>query len=160
MSRRYIFDFECRKLIARIKDDILASDWTPKYIIGLTRGGLYPALHLSHHFDITMYSLNVSLSKPNYRIESNSWMIEDAHIGVPILIVDDINDSGKTIKWIEKDWSISKVKHNNVRFATIIDNVTSMSSVDYCGEQIDKSQNDQWIVFPWEHKLGEQYASV
>ncbi len=76
-----------------------------------------------------------------------------------ILIVDDINDTGATLAWIKKDWQSSclpdsyawnNVWHNNVRFASIVNNMSSKESVDYSVFEINKAEDDCWIVFPWE----------
>ena len=57
----------------------MASDgWRPDYVVGLTRGGLVPALMISQYLDITMHSLNVSLRDSEMGPESNLWMAEDA----------------------------------------------------------------------------------
>jgi hypothetical protein len=39
-----------------------------------------------------------------------------------------------------------------VRFAAMIDNLSSkFNDIDYCGEEINKAENDVWVVFPWEN---------
>jgi uncharacterized protein len=76
-----------------------------------------------------------------------------------ILIVDDINDTGATLAWIKKDWQSGclpnsyawgNIWHNNVRFATIVNNMSSKETVDYSSFEINKAEQDCWIVFPWE----------
>lgn len=76
-----------------------------------------------------------------------------------ILIVDDINDTGATIAWIKKDWpsgclpnsyAWKNIFHNNVRFAVIHNNLASDQDIDYAAEEINKAEEDCWIVFPWE----------
>jgi hypoxanthine phosphoribosyltransferase len=52
----------------------------PDYIVGLTRGGLVPAVMLSHYLDVPMHSLGVSLRDGDGTgPESNCWMAEDAY---------------------------------------------------------------------------------
>lgn len=149
--------------------------WRPDYIVGLTRGGLVPAVILSNMLDIPMHTLKVSL-RDSDDTESNLWMSEDAFgyggsfEGKPvfdefkqknILIVDDLNDTGATFNWIIKDWQRSciptsphwdNVWGNNVKFAVGIDNLSSnfKRKVDYFVEEINKADEDVWIVFPWE----------
>ena len=76
-----------------------------------------------------------------------------------ILVVDDINDSGATIAWIKKDWQTSCLPNdpdwehvwgNNVRFATLTNNLASTESVDYSVWEVNKSEEDCWLVYPWE----------
>jgi hypoxanthine phosphoribosyltransferase len=79
-----------------------------------------------------------------------------------ILILDDINDTGATLDWIIQDWqginlpndpAWADVWGNNVRFAVLFDNLSSNFSrkVDYSAVEINKAEEDVWIVYPWEH---------
>lgn len=139
-------------------------NWKPDYIVGISRGGLVPANLLSQYLNIKMHVLHVSLRDHPSMNESNTWMSSDA-LGsdneppANILIIDDINDSGATISWIKDDWQQSccpkdpkwnNVWGNNVRIATIFNNVSSYEKVDYFVEEINKLEKDVWVVFPWE----------
>ena len=87
-------------------------NWMPDYVVGLTRGGLVPALKISHYLGVPMETLKVSLRDNGVAgeaCESNCWMAEDAYDGKHILIVDDINDTGATLNWIKKDWSLKSI---------------------------------------------------
>ena len=71
--------------------------------------------------------------------------------GSKILIVDDINDTGATFKWIRDDWNIDlDSEKSNVKFAALIDNIPSEFVVEYNGVEINKEENPEWIVFPYE----------
>ena len=149
-----------KSLISKICRDMSISNWRPDYIVGLTRGGLIPAVMISHYFDIPMYALHVT-SKPENN-ESNLWMSEDA-FGWPadgrknILIVDDINDSGATLNWIKQDWQSSCLPNderwndvwgNNVRFAGI--KVGTVNDIEIVGENTVRKIFDKslWSVVP------------
>ncbi len=177
-NKRYVSYDDYRSNVANLCRDITLSQWVPDYIVGITRGGLLPATMISHYFDIPCHTLEVSLSNPN-SLESNLWMAEEAFGYVDkenrgdtvvwsdiekrkkILIVDDINDTGRTIEWIRNDWQTSclpsaediwkGVWNANVRFAVLFDNLSSKCSLqmDYVGEELDKPDSD-WIVFPYE----------
>lgn len=135
-----------------------AENWKPDYIVGITRGGLVPANLISQFLDIQLETLKVSL-RDHKESETNCWMSEDAYAGKKILIVDDINDTGATIAWIKQDWQSTclpddptwdNIWGNNVRIATITDNLSSKETVDYSHWEINKAENDVWIVYPWE----------
>jgi xanthine phosphoribosyltransferase len=152
---------EFTRLVNRIARDLGIGKWKPDYIVGLTRGGLLPAVMLSHYLEVPMHSLNVSLRDSTLGPESNLWMSEDAFDGKKILIVDDINDTGATFNWIMKDWPDgchpssevwNTVWNHNVRFAVVVDNLASKCNVkmDYVGKEINKAEKDVWVDFPYE----------
>lgn len=173
---------EYRGLVAEVARQISVDNWRPDYIVGITRGGLTAATMLSHYFDVPMETLKVSLRGTDPDCESNLWMASDAFGYVDeatrvtmrenavqqdnvfkknILIVDNINDSGKTLNWIRQDWQSSclptdptwsDVWGNNVRVAVLVDNTASDTETDiqYCGMEINKVDQNQWIVFPEE----------
>jgi xanthine phosphoribosyltransferase len=144
---------------------IHADAWRPDYVVGLTRGGLVPANLISQYLGCRMETLKVSL-RDDTECESNLWMAEDAfghEMEQPknILIVDDINDTGATLNYIREDWPSgcfpdnprwTEVWGSNVRVAVLVDNESSKSEipVSYSAVDINKAEQDSWIVFPWE----------
>lgn len=177
---KHIIDYNTFKQhISKICHDITISNWRPDYVVGITRGGLFPAVMISHYFGVPCETLKVSL-RDGGECESNCWMAEDAIGYIPaeerkanggwsnlakfkknILIVDDINDSGATLNWIMNDWPSSclpksedwsEVWNQNVRFAVVVDNLASecIATMDYSAIEINKKENDVWIEFPYE----------
>ena len=144
---------------------IHADAWRPDYVVGLTRGGLVPANLISQYLGCRMETLKVSL-RDDTECESNLWMAEDAfghEMEQPknILIVDDINDTGATLNYIREDWPSgcfpdnprwTEVWGSNVRVAVLVDNESSKNEipVSYSAVDINKAEQDSWIVFPWE----------
>ena len=160
MNKLIIDDTKFKGLVATICREIAADNWKPDYIVGLTRGGLLPAVMISHYLNIPMQSLDISL-RDGGECVSNLGMGEDAFEGKNILVVDDINDQGSTLNWIMNDWPSGcfpddarwqTVWGNNVRFAVVVDNLSSNCSVDmnYWGMEVNKAENDVWIEFPYE----------
>jgi uncharacterized protein len=158
----YYTDKQIDGMIHDIVRQMINDNWKPDYIVGINRGGLLPALKLSHYLGVPMETLTVSL-RDGGQTESNCWMAEDAYgyMDSPkrILIVDDINDTGATLEWIKKDWATSCAVNNerweyvwneSTRFAVLVDNDSSPFEVNYAAETINKAEDDVWIVFPWE----------
>jgi len=145
-----------------IARQVISSQWRPDYIVGITRGGAIPAVMLSQFFGVPMRPLQVSLRDGGDCV-SDLGMAEDAfgHEEDPknILIVDDINDQGSTIAWIKQDWPSgcfpdhnqwTKTWGHNVRFATLTNNIASKETVDYSVWEVNKAEEDCWLVYPWE----------
>jgi hypoxanthine phosphoribosyltransferase len=160
MNKLMLDSDKVKNLTSKICRDIVGSHWRPDYIVGITRGGLSPAVMISHWFDLPCETLKVSL-RDEGNSESNLWMASDAFEGKNILIVDDINDTGATVNWIMQDWPSGcfpddekwrTVWNNNIRFAVLVDNLASRCDVkmDFSGMEINKAENDVWIDFPWE----------
>jgi hypoxanthine phosphoribosyltransferase len=145
---------------ARIRE----SGWAPHYIIGIGRGGLTPAVYLSHATAIPMLSIDHSSHQPDFSAELLTKLAVKSGSD-RLLFVDDINDSGTTIAHIRRALRDAGGDPDNVRFATLIDNVVSAERVEYCFRKIDRSKNKDWFVFPWEQlspvdKLIEDSAIV
>ncbi len=160
MKKRIIDHEEFKNLVTNICRQISKDNWRPDYIVGISRGGLLPAVMISHYFDIPMKPLQVSLRDGGDCV-SDLGMAEDAFDGKNILIVDDINDQGTTLDWIMKDWPSGCLPYDerweyvwgtNVRFAVVIDNLSSQCSIgmNYWGTEINKAEEDEWIEFPYE----------
>ena len=92
-----------------------------KSVAGVPRGGLIPAVMLSH-------KLGIDYTPFNHLQEYND----------EVLIVDDISDSGETL---------TQIGVKGYRTATLCFRYSTQYTPDYYGEEID---NDRWIVFPWE----------
>lgn len=160
MKKHIIDDTEFKSLVAEICRQISKDNWRPDYIVGISRGGLLPAVMISHYFNIPMKPLQVSL-RDNIETVSDLGMAEDAFDGKNILIVDDINDQGTTLNWIMKDWPEGCFPYDerwehvwggNVRFAVVVDNLSSQCSIgmNYWGMEVNKAEEDVWIEFPYE----------
>lgn len=161
MKKVYFKDRIVRGWVHNIIQQMYSDNWRPDYVVGITRGGLVPANMISQYLDVPMETLKVSLRDDDSGPESNLWMAEDAFNGKNILIVDDINDSGATLNWITQDWpsgiysaqeAWKNIWNHNVRFAVTVNNTASeFKQVDYQGHEVNKMDDPQWIVFPWEH---------
>lgn len=115
--------------IDEIAKQIIRSELNFNYIYGIPRGGLPLAVMLSHVLD-----------KP---------LIMNLDARHKILLVDDICDSGDTIK------TFSKLSKNIVKVVCLI-NLTKRKDIISCHfdceEDEDFISGKRWIVFPWESR--------
>ena len=179
IKKHYYSWTDVERMCVSIVNQMYKDNWRPDYIVGITRGGNIPATIISNMTGIRCEALKVSLrdgEKGGYN-DSAAWMASDAfgYVANPgpsagphhkqILIVDDINDTGATFNWIMEDWKAGclpddpkwdNVFGNNVRFATLTDNLASdfNSNVSYTCHEVNKAEEDVWLVYPWEN-VGE-----
>jgi hypothetical protein len=71
-----------------------------------------------------------------------------------------MNDTGATFNWIKKDWESrhndpdkwARIWGGNVKFATLTENLASkFGSVSYFCDEVNKAEEDVWLVYPWEN---------
>jgi len=147
-DKNYFTTGQMRNALLQIEDQMVHSNWMPNMIIGINRGGLIPSVYLSHRLRIPHETISVKLrdqtktSKPDLSALEKAFAFQNK-----ILIVDDINDSGDTLKYIEDNFGRPNGK---IKFAVLINNKPSKASVDYFGYEINKEEVPAWIVFPWE----------
>ena len=130
--------FKIDELVKEIDNKV--SSYKPTHIVGIARGGLVPAVMLSHQLNLPMETLGVSFRDNKATHHTKFKPIKDARY----LIVDDINDSGTTFKVVT---DIFKNRRLNHRTAALINKEKSDFNVDFYGEMF---YHDNWINFPWE----------
>ena len=101
-----------------------------KYVTGPARGGLIPAVLLSHKLGIDYISLT-------------SAMLFPEKVKAEILLIDDICDSGQTFIGLQDQGFTT---------ASLLWRTNSKYIPEYYAESID---SNSWIVFPWENKDAE-----
>ena len=114
--------------------------WRPEAIVAVVRGGLVPAAHLSYRFDLPMFFIN------DYALLSDLGECRN------ILVVDEINDSGKALHRVKGEiFSQAGHAHREVRYAVLYTRYTTTFAADY---YLDFApyyvEDDAYQFFPWE----------
>jgi hypoxanthine phosphoribosyltransferase len=126
-NKTFISWSEIDKLLDDIERQIKDSGEKFEMIAGVTRGGLVPAVMLSHRLELPMMAITT----------------EDAILPISLakktLIVDEIYDTGKTIKGLKQVNPLTQ-------FAVLYHNV-GLDQLEFYGK---KMRLDNWLVFPWE----------
>jgi hypoxanthine phosphoribosyltransferase len=135
--------------------------YKPSKIVGLTRGGLIPAVILSHLFKVPMHAINWSASSgkgaKDYNSKLNPAELPKLSGKSKILIVDDICDSGETIKGLTK--ALNNINQGaSIKSAVLyfkdLSNGIHHNDPEHCyipdfySSRIVES--DGWVNFPWE----------
>lgn len=135
---------------------IRADDWRPTCLIGVGRGGLVPAVYLSHASGLPTLSCDLSSQVKDFADDVLVRLAARTHAGERLLFVDDINDSGRTIGLLRARLSEAGAADGAIRFATLLDNVASAQRVDYRARTLDRTVTKDWFIFPWEALASEE----
>ena len=140
MDKFYVQNYHIKTYLQTILRAMHKDKFVPDVVVGLSRGGLQPAVMLSNYFDVPM--IPVSLALRDHQVERLDFEIDP---GKKYLVIDDINDTGATLErlsqyMVEAQW----------RSAVLINNLPSPFEPDYQGTEINKDEEDVWVVYPWE----------
>ena len=137
-------------MVLALAGQIGADGWTPSFIIGIGRGGLAPAVYLSHATGLPMLSVDHSSEVPDFADAPLVRLAARTREGERLLFLDDINDTGGTLAKLRRALIEAGGVAANIRFVTLIDNSGSAERVDYRARTIDRAETKDWFVFPWE----------
>jgi xanthine phosphoribosyltransferase len=136
--------------VRRVTRAVAQGGWAPDFVIGIGRGGLVPAVYVSHELNRPMLSIDHSSKVPGFADELLRTVAEKSAAGEKLLFIDDINDSGGTIDYIRHILAGDGCDIGNLRFAVVLNNLRSRVVVDFWAEMIDRDIDKRWFVFPWE----------
>ena len=116
-------------------------------VVGITRGGLVPAMIVSRELDIRVVD-TISVKSYNHQSQALPSVTKSPQAalmgdGTGILIVDDLVDTGKTLELVR---SIYPKAH----YATVYAKPSGKPMVD---TWITEVSQDTWIFFPWDMAL-------
>jgi len=139
-------DWICLNLASQIKD----SKFKPDMILGVARGGLIPATILATLLDIKdVISISIrSYTKNRKRKNAPEYLHslpKKLILGKQILVVDDIVDSGNTLKSLDELISPDLAL---AMYATLFAKSKAKFRPHFIGYEITKS--NEWTIWPWE----------
>ena len=122
-----------------------------KGVLAVTRGGMIPAMIVSRELDIRTVD-TISIKSYDHQKQAEAIILKkpDSRLvgdGNDILIIDDLVDTGKTLK-------IVKEIYPKAHFATVYAKPKGKEMVD---TYITEVSQDTWIFFPWDMAL--QYVA-
>lgn len=166
MASKLYFSFRgIENIIRDCAERISDSEADPEVIIAISGGGLVPARFFRNYLNIPIFTVCIKFydDEKDIRVgdEPEIWQWLDTNAlervrGKRILIVDELCDSGSTLKCCVKEAyrtcepkniSIAVLHHKSVIPQEEIENIPE---VDHYF--IGQSTGDAWIVYPWEHR--------
>ena len=145
MVKTYVSWEQVHQLIDKIYSQT-TQDPTPLGILGISRGGLIPAVLLSQlKENCLVFSVGIKSYTETTRGKDLIYQYPDIEKLTPLktlYIIDDICDSGLTFKNLVKEFNSVNIKTISLFYRT-----NSVCKPHIIGQEIT---NDSWIVFPWE----------
>ena len=138
---------DSRALAWRLDGKGPENDGSWKAVVAITRGGMAPAMIVARELDIRTVD-TISIKSYDHQDQSEAVVIKspDRELtgdGTGILIVDDLVDTGKTLKVVRQMFP-------KAHFATVYAKPAGREMVDTF---ITEVSQDTWIFFPWDMAL-------
>lgn len=134
---------DCRTLTARM------TGYRPEAIVAVSRGGVTLGHLLSEYFDLrTLYTLNAIHYEDTQKLDTvKIFNVPDLHSAQEVLVVDEIVDSGESMRAIMR---LLEARYPAVRFKTaaLFQKGDAVFQADYWVREAG-----DWIDFFWEKDL-------
>ena len=136
--------------INSLGEEILASDWKPTAILGISRGGLIPAAMLSYILDVRVIQVVrvQHYDEQNKPLDSGPKFVDDLQPFAKtqietdrLLVVDEIIDTGETLKLV---LDAVRPQATEVKVAALYVRSNKQTAADWFWRV-----EDEWVVFPW-----------
>lgn len=129
VKKKYVTWEEIEQDIDSIVKDLLKHA-DIDYVVGIPRGGLIIAVMISHRLGVKHMTIDHLEKLEEFDLDIDKKKI---------LIVDDISDSGQTLKRFRKDYTTATLDVRN----------TTIAIPQFYANWLDTAD---WIVYPWERK--------
>jgi hypoxanthine phosphoribosyltransferase len=137
------------EMLLELADTIRSDVFEPDIIVGISRGGWFPARILSDLLDNPyITSVGAAFYVGLYETNRKPRLTQPITVDVSdrrILLVDDVVDSGKSAVLIKKHLSQQGAK--DTKLLTLYYKPWSVVKPDFYGKE-----TSDWVVFPWEVK--------
>ena len=137
---------DIQKGVGYIATKMVSAGGRPQHIIGLCRGGLIPAVMISHMLEIPVVPVSYSSKEGEGENQSYDNCLPGlGDVDSQILIIDDICDSGKTMDEVQDAYSS---RGHHVLTAALYYKETSVWCPEFKWQIIPA--DSPWVIFPWE----------
>jgi len=122
----------------------------PTVIIGLTRGGWIPARLLCDHLHVKkLYAIKTEHWGITANQDGKALLTQELNVKIAnesVLVVDDITDSGESLKLAISH--IEKLKPKEIKTATLLHITHSTIEPNFYSVKVPKDKWT-WFIFPW-----------
>ncbi len=150
--KKYITQIEFSKSLLKLISQIEKSGVEFDYVLGIKNGGLNVSTPIADHFDKPHYGIQISFYDGSQRltdpiVDMDKLNIVKIKFHGKCLWVDDIIDSGGTLKWFIENTGLK------------IDKDFIVATLHWCEENspnlkphffVERKAKSDWIVYPWE----------
>ena len=140
-----------RKVAKKIKDD----NYEPDVMVAVAGGGYIPGRILRNEFKKPLVGISMNYYNEKDEIQEKAniyqWVTEEEVRDKKILIVDEVDDTRKTLHYIIEN--IKQLKPKEIGIAVLNNKMKTKKPFEvddiryYCAEE----NEDKWIVYPWDN---------
>lgn len=146
----YYTNEDLLKGVNKIARQMVNQQLTPDIVVGVLRGGVIPAVYLSHWFSCPMMAIEWSTRDNAVGQSIDDKIIQDVKMNKTVLIVDDICDSGLTLRQIY-DYINERAYPEMLKSAVLHYNIgQDVFEPDFYHLEINKVEDPRWVVYEWE----------
>jgi hypoxanthine phosphoribosyltransferase len=160
-TKRYLSYDDLQGMVNSMIRQMAIDGYKPDVVVGLVRGGMIPAVHVSHYYDVPLVAFKYSL-RDHPGKDDISKLVELMDGERKILIVDDICDAGHTLRDVRAaacnflspgvPAEAEALYDMLVKTAVLQYNTGArLYMPSYFGEVINKVEKPEWIVYPFEY---------
>ena len=147
-SARIVGLDEAYEMAYNVANQITKEGFKIDIIIGIARGGLPPARFICDFLNITkLTTLQITHYTSGGTAKENVEVIDPLNIdleGRNVLLVDDVNDSGETLK--EATQHINTMSPGELKTAVLHEKSNTSISADYTGSTLEEWE---WLIYQW-----------
>ena len=140
-----------RKVAKKIKDD----NYQPDVMVAVAGGGYIPARILRNEFKKPLVGISMNYYNEKDEIQEKAniyqWVTEEEVRDKKILIIDEVDDTRKTLHYIIEN--IKQLQPKEIGIAVLNNKMKTKKPFEvddiryYCAEE----NEDKWIVYPWDN---------
>jgi len=154
--KQYYTHDQMKNDLVELTRQMSADGFRPDVIIGPGRGAYIPGVMLSHFYDVPFEGFTWQSRDGSEEDRGTLSKILDRHLRgdmTNMLIIDDINDTGKTLSDIMGyvgTVSTLVLGQSSIKTATLFSKESSPVNVDYVAREILPNGDRVWVSFPYE----------